>query len=125
MQVRSPCLITPVHSRPKKNTSFVVGDNFAAGKHGGDQVRGTKYEVKELGATELRRRRKQSRNSVWESNPCTCEVEAPLVRRASVTRMRIGIAAFFENFMGTDVMPDTSRYVKMPSPEVRSDKVRE
>ncbi len=32
-----------------------MGDDLEAEKHGGDQVRGTKYEVKELGATELRR----------------------------------------------------------------------
>ncbi len=40
---------------PKKNMSFVVGGDFEAGRRGGDQVRGTKYEVKELGATRLRR----------------------------------------------------------------------
>ncbi len=61
----------------------------------------SKYEVKESGATEFRRHdgRRQSKNDVWELNPCTREVEAPLVRKASVTRMGISIAAFFENFI--------------------------
>ncbi len=70
------------------------------------EVRSTKYEVKELGATELRGHggRRQSQNDVWELNPCIREVEAPLVRRASATRMGISIAAFFENFIGTDVV---------------------
>ncbi len=40
------------------------------------EVRSTKYEVKELGATELRGHGegKQSRNDAWELNPCTREV---------------------------------------------------
>ncbi len=67
------------------------------------EVRSTKYEVKELGATELRRGvgKRQSQNDVWGENPRTRDVEAPLARRASVTRMGISIAAFFENFIGT------------------------
>ncbi len=85
-----------------KNTNFVVGGDFGAGRREGDQVRGTKYEVKELGATELRRGRwkEQSWNNAWEPNPCT-RVDAPLVRKAFVTRIGISIAAFFENFLGT------------------------
>ncbi len=69
------------------------------------EVRSTKYEVKELGATELRGGvgKRQSLNDVWGLDPCTCEVEAPLVRRASATRMGISIAAFLENFNGTGV----------------------
>ncbi len=45
------------------------------------EERGTKYEVRELGATELRGHggRRQSQNDVWELNPCTREVEAPLI----------------------------------------------
>ncbi len=69
------------------------------------EVRSTKYEVKELGATELRRGvgKRQSRNLAWGTNPRTRDVEDPLVRRACVTRMGIRIAAFFENFIGTGV----------------------
>ncbi len=71
--------------------------DFEAGRHEGEQVRRTKYEVKQLGTTELRvhDERRQSRNDVWGPDPCTREVEAPLVRRASATRMEIGIVAFF------------------------------
>ncbi len=70
------------------------------------EVRSTKYEVKELGATELRGHggRRQSQNDVWELEPCTRDVETPLVRRASATRMGISIVAFFENFIGTGVI---------------------
>ncbi len=70
------------------------------------EVRSTKYEVKELGATKLRGHgmRRQSRNDVRELNSCTRDAEAPLVRKASVTRMGIGMAAFFENFLGTGVL---------------------
>ncbi len=69
------------------------------------EVRSTKYEVKELGATELRRGvgGRQSRNDAEGINQSTREVEAPLVRRASVTRVGISMAAFFENFLGTGV----------------------
>ncbi len=82
-----------------------MSDDFAAGKRESDQVQGTKYEVKELGATELRRGvgRRQSRNDARGMNQSTREVEAPLVRRASVTRMRINITAFLENFIGAGV----------------------
>ncbi len=82
---------------------FMVGDDFAAGRRGGMEVRGTKYEVKKLGATEMRGHgeRRQDRNDEWELNPCTREVETLLVRRAGVTRMEISIAAFSENFIGT------------------------
>ncbi len=40
------------------------------------EVRSTRYEVKELGATRLREHgwRRQSQNDVWEINPCTREV---------------------------------------------------
>ncbi len=74
------------------------------------EVRGTKYEVKELGATELRGQggRRKSQNDVWELNPRAREVEAPLVRRASATRMGISIAALFENFIGTGVVQGTT-----------------
>ncbi len=67
------------------------------------EVRSTKYEVKELGATELRGHgmRRQSRNDVRELNSCTRDAEAPLVRRAGVTRMGTGMAAILENFIGT------------------------
>ncbi len=70
------------------------------------EVRSTKYEVKEIGATELRRGvgRRQSRNDVWGENPRTRGVEAPSVRRASVTRMEISIAAILKNFIGTGVL---------------------
>ncbi len=70
------------------------------------EVRSTKYEVKELGATELRGHgvRRQSRNDVRELNSCTREVEPPLVRGAFVTRMGIGMAVFLENFIGTGVV---------------------
>ncbi len=83
----------------------MVGDGFAAGRRGGDQVRGTKCEVKELGATGLRRekRRTQSGSDAWGRNQCPRDMEAPLVRGASATRMGISIAAFFENFIGTGV----------------------
>ncbi len=69
------------------------------------EVRSTKYEVKELGATELRRGvgRRQSRNDAWESNLCTCDVAPPLVRRASATRTGTSMATVSENFIGTDV----------------------
>ncbi len=69
------------------------------------EVRSTKYEVKELGATALRGqiKRRQSRNDAWELNSCTRNVEAPSARRASVTRMGISMAAFLGNFIGTDV----------------------
>ncbi len=36
-----------------------------------------------------------------KSNPYTRGVEAPLVRRASATRMGLRMAAFLENFLGT------------------------
>ncbi len=67
------------------------------------EVRSTKYEVKELGATRLRGRggRRQSRNDARGINQNIREVEAPLVRRASVNRMGISVAAFLENFLGT------------------------
>ncbi len=70
------------------------------------EVRSTKYEVKELGATELRGHggRRQSKNDVWGLNPCTRDVEAHLVRRASVPRMGTSIAAILENFIGTAVV---------------------
>ncbi len=69
------------------------------------EVRGTRYEVKELGATRLCRHggRRQSRKDVWEPNPRTREVEVPIVRRADVTRMGISIAAYLENSIGTGV----------------------
>ncbi len=65
-----------------------------------------KYEVKELDATRLRRHggRRRSRNNGWELNPCTREDEAPLVRRAPVTRIGIGIATFVRNFHGAGVI---------------------
>ncbi len=74
---------------------------------------GVKYEVKELGATELRRGvgRRQSRNNAKGINQSTREVEAPLVRRASVTRIGISIGALLENFIGTGV-PAQSRAKK-------------
>ncbi len=75
------------------------------------EVRSTKYEVKELGATELRGHgeRRQSRNDARGINQSTREVEAPLVRRVLVTRVGIGMAAFLENFLGTDVTSDHTR----------------
>ncbi len=83
----------------------MVGDDFAAGKRGGDQVRGTKYEVKKLGATRLRGHggRRQSQNDARGINQSTREDEAPLVCRASATRMGTGMATVFENFIGTGV----------------------
>ncbi len=86
------------------------GDDFAAGRHGEMEVRGTKYEVKELGTTELCRgvERRQSRNDARRINQGTREVEAPLVCGASVTHMGTSIAAFFENFIGTGVIPYTA-----------------
>ncbi len=71
------------------------------------EVRGTKYEVKELGATELRREvgKRQSRNDVWGENPRTRDGEAPLVRRASATCMGTSMAMVSENFIGTDAEP--------------------
>ncbi len=70
------------------------------------EVRSTKYEVKELGATELRgcAERKRSRKGAWGINQSTREDEAPLVRRASESRMGISMAAFLENFLGTGVI---------------------
>ncbi len=75
------------------------------------EVRSTKYEVEELGATELRRGvgRRQSRNDARRINQGTREVEAPLACRASVTRMRISMGAFFENFIGTGVITHFSK----------------
>ncbi len=73
---------------------------------------GIKCEVKELGATELRREvgKRQSRNDVRELNPCGRDVEALLVRRASVTRMGISITAFFREFYwdGSLIFPGTA-----------------
>ncbi len=62
--------------------------------------------MKELGATELRgcAERKRSRKGAWRINQSTREDEAPLVRRASESRMGIGMAAFLENFLGTGVV---------------------
>ncbi len=48
--------------------------------------------------------RRQSQNDVWELNPCPREVEALLVRKASLTRMGISMAAFPENFIETSVV---------------------
>ncbi len=64
--------------------SFVVGDDFAAGRRGGMEVRGTKYEVKELGATELRREvgRRQSRNDARGINQSAREDDTPVVCEA-------------------------------------------
>ncbi len=72
-------------------------------RQGGCQVRGTKYEVFKLGATELRRGvgRRQSRNDARGVNPCTREVGVLLVCGASVTRMGISMAALPENCIGT------------------------
>ncbi len=66
------------------------------------EVRSTKYEVKELGATELRRGvgRRQNRNEARGINQSTREVEAPLVRRAAATRMGISMTANFEILSG-------------------------
>ncbi len=55
---------------------LVVSDNLEVGGHGEEikyEVRSTKYEVRELGATELRKSvgRRQSRNDASEPNPCT------------------------------------------------------
>ncbi len=74
------------------------------GGQGRRRVRGTKYEEKESGATELRRweRWTQSRNEAWEPNPCTRGDEAPLVRKASVTRMGTSVEAVDGKFLGTD-----------------------
>ncbi len=96
-------------SRPKKNMNFVVCGDFASGRQKKYEVRSTKYEVKELGATELRRGvgKRQSWNLAWGTNPCTREDEAPLVHRASATRMRISMAAILENFIGTGVTSRT------------------
>ncbi len=82
------------------------------------EVRSTKYEVKELGATGLRRGvgRRQSRNDARGINQGTREVEASLARRASVARMEISIAAFFENFIGMGVVPD-NKWNTFPPPE--------
>ncbi len=70
-----------------------------------EDARAIKYEVKELGATELRgcAERKRSREGAWGENPRTRDVEAPLVRRASESSMGISMAAFLENFLGTGV----------------------
>ncbi len=48
------------------------------------EVRSTKYEVKELGATELRGHggRRQSQNDVWELNQSTREGDTSVVREA-------------------------------------------
>ncbi len=64
-----------------------------------------RYEVKEIGATELRGGmwRKRSRNDARGINQSTREDEAPLVRRMSATHVGISIAAFFRNFIGTGV----------------------
>ncbi len=66
------------HICPKKNMSFVVGGDFEAGRQGviKYEVRSTKYEVKELGATELRGHggRMQSQNDVWGPDTCPREV---------------------------------------------------
>ncbi len=93
------------HICPKQTKGLVVGDDFAAGKQGGDQVRGTKYKVKELGATELRGGvgERQSRNDARGISQCTREVETLLVRRASVTRIGTGVEAIRRNFLGTGV----------------------
>ncbi len=93
--------------------NFVVGGDFGAGRREDDQVRGTKYEVR----SERVRRNGVAQREMEEAkpeqrvgtNPCTCDVEAPLVRRASVTHMGISIAAFFENFIGTGVEPNLSQ----------------
>ncbi len=68
--------------------------------------------MKELGATELRgvEWKEQSRNNVLEPNPCTRDVEAPLVRRAPATRTGISIAAIHENFTGTGVEGRRDRF---------------
>ncbi len=75
------------------------------------EVRSTKYEVKELGATELRGwvERKRSRESAWGINRRTREAEAHLVRRASATRIGISIAASSESCLGTGVSPPLHR----------------
>ncbi len=69
------------------------------------EVRSTKYEVRELGATELRGHggRRQSWNDAWGIDQCTREVDALLERGVCETRMGISMAALFENFIGTDV----------------------
>ncbi len=92
--------------------SFAVGGDLEAGRQGEIkyEVRSTKYEVEELGATELRRgvEGKRGENGARGVNPCSREVEVPLVRRASVTRMGISMAAVCENFIGTSVTEITS-----------------
>ncbi len=94
----------------------MVGRCVCGGKVGqsGRERRGRwkakgKCEVKELGATEMRGRdgRRQSGNDAWRPNLRSREIEAPLVRRASITRMGISIAAFFENSIGTGVASHT------------------
>ncbi len=88
---------------------LVVGGDFEAGRHGGDQVRGTKYEVRSV---KVRRngvvrveRENAKREEAWGVYPCSRGVDAPSVRRAPVTRMEVSIAAFLENFIGTGVKP--------------------
>ncbi len=86
--------------------SLAVGGNSETGRREGDQVRGTKYEVKELGATELRRHggRRQSRNDAWGINQSTREDEAPLVRRAREPRIGTCASAICKKFP-TDGQP--------------------
>ncbi len=84
----------------------MVGDDFEAGRHGGDQVRGTKYEVRSV---KVRRngvvrveREDAKREEAWGVYPCGRGVDAPSVCRAPVTR-EVSIAAFSKNFLGTGV----------------------
>ncbi len=71
------------------------------------EVRSTKYEVKELDATELRGRvgRKQGGKHAWGIKQCTCEVDTPPACGAYECRTETGIAAIIRKFLGTDALP--------------------
>ncbi len=67
-----------------------------------------KYEVKKLGATELRRHGggRQSRNDACGVNLYSREDDASLMCRASESRIGTGTAAIIEKFLGgTGEMP--------------------
>ncbi len=80
--------------------SFAEGGDFDAGKRVGDQVRGTKDEERSEGV----RRNGVVQVETMNAKPERCVGTKSMHRGGECpTRIRTGIAAIFENFIGTGV----------------------
>ncbi len=67
-----------------------------------DNGEGIKYEVKELGATEMRRgkRGKQGGNDEWRPNPCSCGVDVPWYAKRMKPTQMLALQRLAGNFLG-------------------------